>query len=256
MSPAAEAKLVSNFLFPHQTKLGLTSKASPESHSESILWVRLHPSLHRCHSERHRPKSRMSSEKHEVKTVIKIDSRVTSSVVAGRVTRRSKCRRNPVSVRSHIFDRPPGRIRQEYLPAILCRSIIGMSTHCGHELGKPRLRPLASTFSHLSGLGKTPTVFPLPHRQPSLSRKHGSNASAGGTWVNCYIAVRAPMANVHHTNVCRLMVSTTVQQSQETKLPPLRQHVPRVGLRCAAFWASLLFEHHSPDVSKRSKTSP
>ena len=89
VGPAVVAKLVSNFLFPHQAKSGLTSKASPESHSESILWVWLLPSLHRCHSERHRPKSRMSSEKHEVKTVIKIDSRVTSSVVAGRVTRRS-----------------------------------------------------------------------------------------------------------------------------------------------------------------------
>ena len=113
----------------------------------------------------------------------------------------SKWKKNLVSVRSLIFEKPSDRIRQEYLPAILCRSFSATTTHCGHELGKPRLRPSASTLSHLSGLGETSIGHPTATsgRQAFLTSMVAI-ASAGGTWVDCYIAERTPNGNCtpHH----------------------------------------------------------
>ena len=110
VSPAVEAKLVSNFLFPHQAESGLTSTVSPEPHSESILWEWLHPPLIRiCIGVIQNviaPKAKRRAKSMRTTLSLKLIVKITTSVVPERVTRRSQSRRNPVSVRSLIFDRP------------------------------------------------------------------------------------------------------------------------------------------------------
>ena len=75
VSPAVEAKLVSNLPFSHQAELGLTSTVSPEPHSESILWEWLHPPL------------------------IRICIGVIQNVIAIKAKRRAKLMRTTLSVK-------------------------------------------------------------------------------------------------------------------------------------------------------------
>ena len=153
-----------------------------------------HQNLHKCHPERHRHKSKSSSENYEDNTVINVIVQVYHQ----------RCTRTPDKNKLKVGETlpqcvpsssktPSDRIRQEYPPAILCRNFSGTTTHCGHEPGKPRLRPLASTLPHLSGLGKTSMGLPTATSgNQALLTSMVAIASAGGIWVDCYIAERTP----------------------------------------------------------------
>ena len=133
----------------------------------------------------------------------------------------------------------------------------GTTTHCGHELGKPRLCSSASTLSHLSGLGKTTMGLPTATSgNQAFLTSMVATASAGGTWVNCYIAERTPNGNRTPHNVCRLMVTPIVRRLKNTKVAILRKHAPRLIAHGPHFWVIILFESLPHENTKISKKDP
>ena len=161
------------------------------------------------------------------------------------------------SVRFLIFETPSDRIRQEYLPALSVANFSGTTTHCGHELGKPRLRPSASTLSHLSGLGKTSMGLPTAtFGNQAFLTSMVVTASAGGTWVNCYIAERTPNGNCTPHNCLQVDGDLNCPTLTNTSIAILRKHAPRLIANGPHFWVIILFDSLPHKNTKISKKNP
>ena len=156
-----------------------------------------HQNLHRCHPERHRHKSKTSSETYEDNTVSKVIAQVYHQCCTRtRDTNKLKVEETMSQCVSSSLKHLQTEYGKNTCQPLSVANFSGTTTHCGHELGKPRLCPSASTLSHLSGLGKTSMGLPTATsgNQAFLSSMVAT-ASAGGTWVNCYIAERTPNGN-------------------------------------------------------------
>ena len=132
----------------------------------------------------------------------------------------------------------------------------GTTTHCGHELGKPRLCSSASTLSHLSGLGKTTMGLPTATSgNQAFLTSMVATASAGGTWVSCYIAERAPNGNRTLHN-CLQFDRVLIRRLKNSKVAILRKHAPRLITHGPHFWVIILFESLPHENTKTSKKDP
>ena len=156
-----------------------------------------HQNLHRCHPERHRHKSKTSSEAFEDNTVSKVIAQVYHQCCTRtRDTNKLKVEETMSQCVSSSLKHLQTEYGKNTCQPLSVANFSGTTTHCGHELGKPRLRPLASTLSHLSGLGKTSMGLPTATSgNQAFLTSTVATASAGGTWVNCYIAERTPNGN-------------------------------------------------------------
>ena len=133
----------------------------------------------------------------------------------------------------------------------------GTTTHCGHELGKPRLCSSASTLSHLSGLGKTTMGLPTATSgNQAFLTSMVATASAGGTWVSCYIAERTPSGNRTLHNCLQVDRDLNCSTMENTKVAILRKHAPRLIAHGPHFWVIILFESLPHENTKTSKKDP